>query len=251
MRVSVQLYTLRDQLAEDVRGTLRAIRKMGIEYVELAGFYGESADAWAAHLQEAGVASLQSGLKASGAHIGLGELENNLDQVIADAKTIGFKYVIVPHVGPDVYAEGWAKFGERLAPIGAKLAENDLVLLYHNHDFEFADGDGLAELYGAAPTTALQAEIDAAWVSIGGKEPAAYIQGLAGRVPCVHVKDYNPENTPRWVPAGTGIMPMPAVLAAAEAAGTEFIVIELDESPGSPLDAVEASYEYLKTQGYE
>jgi len=45
-------------------------------------------------------------------------------------------------------------------------------------------------------------------------------------------------------------MPMPSVLAAAESAGTEFIVIELDESPGSPLDAVEASYEYLKTQGY-
>jgi sugar phosphate isomerase/epimerase len=249
MRVSVQLYTLRDQLAADLRGTLKAVRNLGIEYVELAGFYDQTASTWAAYLQEAGVASLESGLKASGAHIGLDQLEGDLDKVIQDVKTIDFKYVIVPYIGADAYADGWANFGRRLRPIGEKLAAEGLTLLYHNHDFEFANGDGLAELYGSVPDEFLKAEIDAAWVSIGGQDPVQYVTDLKGRVPLVHVKDYNPANTPRWTPCGQGVMPMPELLTASEAAGAEFVVIELDESPGDPLEAVAASYEYLKSQG--
>jgi sugar phosphate isomerase/epimerase len=242
MRVSVQLYTLRDQLAQDIPGTLKAIQGFGIEYVELAGFYDQTASTWATYLQEAG-------LKASGAHMGLDLLEADLDQVIQDVKTLGFKYVIVPYIGADAYADGWASFGQRLRPIGEKLAAAGLTLLYHNHDFEFANGDGLGELYGSVPDEFLKAEIDAAWVSIGGQDPVQYVTNLKGRVPLVHVKDYNPANTPRWTPCGQGVMPMPELVAAAEAAGAEFVVIELDESPGDPIAAVGASYEYLKSLG--
>lgn len=238
MKLSVQLYTLRDPLGDDFEGTLAAVKEIGLDYVELAGDQGHSAQEWRATLDKLG-------LTASGAHIGVSLLEEDLDKVIADAKTIGFKYVIVPWVGEDDYSAGWAAFGQRLEPLGKKLAEAGLVLCYHNHDFEYKNGDGMTELYGSVAPSVLQAEIDAAWVKIGGYDPVATVTGLKGRMPLVHLKDYDPDKTPRWVPAGSGVMPMPELIAAAKEAGAEFGVIELDESPGAPLDAVRESFGYL------
>jgi sugar phosphate isomerase/epimerase len=241
MRATVQLYTLRDALEADWKGTLAAVREIGLEYVELAGFYGQTAADWKSALDELG-------LKASGAHIGVEALENDFDATVADAKTLGMKFIIIPWVDASKVG-GWAAFGEKLNVIGAKLAAEGLSLAYHNHDFEYANGDGLAELYGAAAPENLVAEIDAAWVKIGGHDPIAVIGSLAGRVPLVHGKDFDLSKTPRWTPAGEGTMDLPGVFAAAEAAGTEFIAIELDESPGAPIDAVRASYAYFKTLG--
>ncbi|CAN5383042.1 sugar phosphate isomerase/epimerase [soil metagenome] len=238
MKLSVQLYTLRDPLGDDFEGTLSAVKEIGLEYVELAGDLGRSAQEWRETLD-------RLGLKASGAHIGLALLDEDLDKVIADAKTIGFKYVIVPWVGTEDYNGGWTAFGKRLAPLGEKLAAAGLALCYHNHDFEYKNGDGMTELYASVPPSVLQAEIDAAWVKIGGYDPIATVSALKGRLPLVHLKDFDPDKTPRWVPAGAGVMPMVELIAAAKEAGAEFGVIELDESPGAPLDAVKASFEYL------
>ncbi|RYG35944.1 sugar phosphate isomerase/epimerase, partial [bacterium] len=185
------------------------------------------------------------GLTASGAHIGLNLLEEDLEKVASDAKTIGFKFVIVPWIGEDAYAEGWAAFGKRLEPLGKKLAEEGLTLCYHNHDFEYKSGDGMSELYGSTDPEALKAEIDAAWVKIGGYDPVETVRALGDRVAVVHLKDFDPEKTPRWTPAGYGVMPLVELIAAANESGVEFGVIELDESPGDPLDAVRESYAYL------
>ena len=242
MRLTVQLFTLRDPLSSDWKGTLAALRQIGLEYVELAGDYGKSAAEWRETLDELG-------LKASGAHIGLDKLEGDLDSVIADAKTLGMDYIIVPWISAEEYKDGWTAFGKRLQPIGEKIHDAGLTLCYHNHDFEYANGDGLAELYAATTHEALKAEIDAAWVSLGGQDPETVINGMAGRVPLVHGKDYDKSKSPQWTPAGQGSMDLAKVVAAAEAAGVEFIAIELDESPGAPLDAVAESYAYYSGMG--
>jgi len=242
MRLTVQLYTLRDPLTADWKGTLAAVREIGLEYVELAGDYGKSAAEWRETLDELG-------LKASGAHVGLDKLESDLDGAIADAKTLGMDYIIVPWISENEYKDGWEAFGKRLQPIGERVAAAGLTLCYHNHDFEYANGDGLAELYAATTHDALKAEIDAAWVTIGGKDAETVINSLAGRVPLVHGKDFDKSKTPQWTPAGQGTMDLPKVVAAAEAAGAEFIAIELDESPGAPLDAVRESFAYYQGLG--
>jgi sugar phosphate isomerase/epimerase len=242
MRLTLQLYTVRDHLSQDLKGTLAKIKDIGLEYVEIAGDYGQSATEWRLILDELGLA-------ASGSHIGVDALEADLDKVISDAKTIGYSFIIVPWVGADRYQDGWAAFGKTLEAFGEKLKAEGLTLAYHNHDFEFANGDGLAELYGATDPALVQAEIDVAWVALGGHDPAQRITELSGRVPLVHLKDFDKSKTPQWTPAGQGTIDYDAVLAAAEAAGVQFGGIELDESPGDPLDAVAASFEFLKSKG--
>jgi sugar phosphate isomerase/epimerase len=241
MRLSLQLYTLRDALSVDVLDTLTQVKGIGLEYVELAGTYGRSGPEWRTMLDSAG-------LKASGAHVGLDLIEGDLDAVIADAKAIGYRYVIVPWVNKDNYAGAWDKFAESLVPVGDKLKEAGLQLAYHNHAFEFED-DGLDKFYAAAPKETLVAELDLAWIQIGGADPAAYIEKMAGRVPLVHLKDYDPAQTPQWRPAGQGIVDWDGVLTACANANVEFGCIELDESPGEPIDAVRASVEYFQGRG--
>ncbi len=246
MRLSIQLYTLRDQLSQDVPGTLKALKDAGLEYVEMAGDYGKSAAEWKTILDELG-------LKLSGSHIGIDQFENNFDQVIADAKTLDNKFLIVPWIGSDRYANGWAAFGKQLDEIGAKVKAAGLTLCYHNHAFEFesvVDGKhGLTELYDNASADNLKAEIDCAWVQIGKADPADYVLSLKGRVPLVHLKDFDPTKTPQWTPAGEGTVDYAKLIPACEAAGVEFACVELDESPGEPMDAVKKSIAFLQSKG--
>ncbi|AIE84795.1 sugar phosphate isomerase/epimerase family protein [Fimbriimonas ginsengisoli] len=241
MRLSVQLYTLRDALSQDLPGTLAKVREIGLEYVELAGTYDRSADEWKALLAK-------NGLTASGSHIGIDALSSDLDAVIADAKTIGFKYVILPWIGNDVYADGWEKVAKRLEPIGRKLKEAGLTLAYHNHAFEFENG-GLDTFYTSADADLVKAQLDLAWVQIGGADPAAYIRKYAGRVPLVHLKDFDPALTPQWRPAGEGKVDWDGVLAACQEVGVEFGSLELDESPIDPIEAVRKSFDYFHAKG--
>ena len=240
MRLSVQLYTLRDALAMDIRGTLSQVADMGIEYVEIAGLGSATVEEWAEILGDLG-------LKASGSHIMPDVVENDFDAVLHQAKTLNFKYVVVPWAGEAQYGAGWDLFGQRLNAIGEKLSQEGLELLYHNHDFEFKGTDNLKVLYANADPANLGAEVDVAWVQLGGHEPAAYVTELGDRVKILHLKDYNAENTPRWTPAGQGTVDLAGVVAAAPRA--EFGIIELDESPIDPIEAVRQSAEYLKGLG--
>ncbi len=245
MRLSVQLYTVRDALAEDYVGTLRKLKAIGLEYVEGAGSYGGGTP-------EEGKAILDDlGLKASGSHVGLDRLQHHLDEVIAEHKTMGIPFVIVPYL-VEADRHDYTKLAGILTPIATKIKEHGLTLCYHNHDFEFQrfnDETGLEILYSKTNPNLVQAELDLAWVAIAGADPVATMETYANRLPLVHLKDYDPNTTPRWRPAGEGVMDWDACLAAANDAGVQYGVIELDESPGDPIDAVRKSFEFFYGKG--
>jgi sugar phosphate isomerase/epimerase len=87
--IGLQLYTVRDEMAKDYRGTIRQVAAIGYAGVELAGPNVLEA----AELRDL-LAELN--LRPCGAHIGLGEFESNLDAVIAYHRAIGNPYLGVP-----------------------------------------------------------------------------------------------------------------------------------------------------------
>jgi sugar phosphate isomerase/epimerase len=157
-----------------------------------------------------------------------------------------------------------------------KFQKAGIQLLYHNHDFEFVKLGGeyaLDALYKAIPMPYLATEIDTCWVRVAGVDPAAYLRRYAGRSPVVHLKDFTSgtaaagkplyaliDNEGRdgtvdvvdksafdFRPLGMGQMDIPAVLKAAEDAGTEWVVVEQDRSTERPsLDAIRLSRESPK-----
>jgi sugar phosphate isomerase/epimerase len=241
MRLTVQLYTLRDQLTEDLEGTLGKVKAIGLEYVELAGAYDRTVNEWKSILDSLG-------LKVSGSHVSLDFIEADLDAVIKDNLALENPYIIVPWVDKDKFAGKWDAFGKQLEVYGQKVKEAGLELAYHNHDFEFV-GDGLSALYASSDPELVKAELDLAWISIAGQDPAAWIQKLSNRVPLLHLKDYDPTKDPQWTPAGQGTMDYDAIIAAANAAGVSFGGIELDVSPIDPIEAVKQSFEFLSSKG--
>ena len=186
--VGLQLYTVRDEMAKSVPETLKAVKEMGYDYVEPAGLFGYSYADFKAELDKAG-------LKAICAHVPFVELKGDTEKVIEGYKSIGCECVAVPYLG-EGERPGDKDFDKVLADIdriGAVCESKGVILVYHNHDFEFVKMEngmyGLDYMYATVPANHLQTELDTCWVKVGGEDPAAYIRKYAGRCPVVHLKD--------------------------------------------------------------
>lgn len=248
MRLSVQLYTLRDDLAGDLRGTLQGVKEAGLDYVELAGMYGKTAQEWRTMLDDLG-------LKASGSHVGLDDFENDEAKAIADAKLFGQPFVVVPYSPPATFAQDWPKLKERMKAVAPAIKASGMSLLYHNHDFEIAEGPNgktfLENLFDGLDPEAVGSELDIAWVKIGGKDPVEFMRTLGPYVKLLHLKDYATTGGERkWVPCGQGEVDFDAVLPLAKEMDVAFGAIELDESKDMPpMEAVRQSVAYFKGKG--
>ena len=248
--ISLQLYTVRDHTNTDMLGALRRIAKIGYEGVELAGYGNASRDDVISTLQE-------TGLKVTGAHVGLEALQNDFKTVVSDSRALGNTFVIVPFLSEQYRGsrEGWQETGELLDGIGRMLRNEGLTLCYHNHDFEVKEkyGEGaeadcaLDVLYQTASPENLKAEIDCYWLEKGGKDAAAYIRKLAGRVPLVHLKDMGTDGSFKEV--GEGSLSFPNIFNAAEEGDVQAYVVEQDVCPGDPFDSVKISLENLRDMG--
>ena len=113
--VALQLYTVRDMMQKDVPETLRAVKAIGYDYVEPAGLFGMSADAFRKALDDAG-------LTAVCAHVPLAEMSADTEKFISVYKTIGCKYVAVPYL-PEEQRYGTPAFEATLAEI-ARIADD-------------------------------------------------------------------------------------------------------------------------------
>lgn len=267
--VGLQLYSVRDDMAKDFKGTLQQVKAMGYEGVEFAGLYGHApADikAWCAEI----------GLNPISAHVPLAEMLEDIDKVIADYKTIGCQYVVVPYVTEERRPGGekFMQMIEEIRTIGQKVKEAGMVLLYHNHDFEFAKTEsgefGLDYLYANVSADLLQTELDECWVKYAGQDPVAYLEKYSGRSPVVHLKDYYASGEQKedpyaliglnegekkenkafeFRPLGYGVQDVPALVKAAKAAGSQWLIVEQDQpSLGkSALECVAMSMETMKT----
>lgn len=267
--VGLQLYSVRDDMGKDFKGTLQKVKEMGYDGVEFAGLFGHApADikAWCTEV----------GLNPISAHVPLAEMLEDIDKVIADYKAIGCEYIVVPYVTEERRPGGklFNQMIEEIRVIGQKVKEAGLTLLYHNHDFEFAKIEtgefGLDYLYANVPAELLQTELDQCWVKYAGQDPVAYLQKYSGRSPVVHLKDYyasgeqkedpyaliglnedeKKENTAfEFRPLGYGVQDIPAIIKASEAAGSKWLIVEQDQpSMGkTPLECAAMSIEYLQS----
>ena len=267
--IAVQVYSVRDDAAKDLRGTLEKIKAMGYDGVEFAGLYGYAPEDIRAMCDEVGLLPVS-------AHVPYVDMVADAQGVLSQYATIGCKYVAVPYLMPEHRPDG-GHFDEVIAnvrKIGEVAHSLGITLLYHNHDFEFIKLDGkyaLDILYDSVPADYLQTELDTCWVNVGGEEPASYIRKYTGRSPVVHLKDFYGEKSEdmyeligienkapkrpgnfEFRPVGSGIQNFPAIIDAAKDAGARWLVVEQDSATMglTPMQSIEKSREYLRSIGY-
>ena len=243
LKLGLQLYTLRDLLEQDFKGTLAKVAELGYQGVEFHHFYGYSAEEVKSLLDELG-------LEMVGTHVQYDSLINDFDQVVSYHKAIGNRNIIVPHLSEEQRSD-WSSVFANLKEISNNLKQHDMVLLYHNHDFELTEKinekTALDTLFSTLPEEVL-AELDTCWIHYAGYDPAQYIAAYEGRLPIVHWKDLkrNPDGSPLTVELGQGEVDVAAVGYAADKAGVEWIVVEQDLCTNPPLQSIETSLNWIK-----
>lgn len=240
--LSIQLYTLRDQLAADRDATLAALSTMGLDEVEPFGI--EHFD-WLPEALEA------NGLKAGSAHA---DLIGATDAVLAAAKALGVHTVFQPFWPPEKWQEeaGIRELADALNGLADRAAEAGISIGYHNHDFEFlapeVNGVGAYEFFVSLLDPRIVLEIDSYWASAGGRDVPALLASLGDRVTHLHIKD-GPLAPSRSgaanVVLGTGSMDLAPIL---DATADRVWVLEFDYAVVDPIDEVRQSVEYLKAR---
>ncbi len=247
--VAVQLYTLRDLIARDFLGTCRSVAKMGYKGVELVDTRTILS---AANLKKEMAAM---GLAMAGAHVGIEQLEANLDAVAAYYGEAGVSHLVCPYM-PDTRrktAEDWKKQANILASIGSKLNAQGFTFCYHNHDFEFQNlggSKGLDIMLSSADAKDLGFELDVYWVKFAGENPVTIMHKLSGRLPLLHCKDMAAGPERKFSPVGSGILDWKGIFQAAPKVGVKWYIVEQDNCYDlPPLEAVRSSLENLKKMG--
>ena len=266
--VALQLYSVRKDAAANLYETLKEIKRMGYEGVEFAGLYDHTPE-------EVRDMCADIGLIPISAHVPYRDMIADPEGVLSVYAAVGCKYVVVPYLINEDRpgTEGFPEVVKNIAMIGEVANKLGMTLLYHNHDFEFLKLNGkyaLDVLYEEVSAQLLQTELDMCWVNVGGENPVDYLLKYSGRSPVVHLKDFDGEKSDdmyeligidnkvvkrpsnfEFRPVGYGKQDFPAILRAAEKAGSSWVVVEQDNPSMelTPMECAEKSRVYLKSIG--
>ncbi|GAB5080816.1 sugar phosphate isomerase/epimerase family protein [Arthrobacter sp. AD-310] len=243
MSYSLQLYTLRNAIAEDLPGTIRKVADIGFTQVEPYNFVATA--------KELGDALRANGLTAPSGHAPL--LSQDQDEIFAAAKELGITTVIEPYIpaGQWKNADDIKATAAKLNAAAKKGAEYGIRVGYHNHQWELEssiEGRTALEYFTDLLDPEVVLEVDTYWVAVGGQDPVDLLTRLGGRVKLIHIKD-GPltTDTKAQQPAGQGQLPVIDVIAAA--ASLETGVVEFDDYAGDIFEGISQSLSFLNASG--
>jgi sugar phosphate isomerase/epimerase len=250
-RTGVVSYTYRNSFKDDVPGTLDKIKALGLTNIEFSNLFGKTAKELRDLLDERGMICTSFG-------VGYADLENKLDEVASNAKTLGAKYVRVawvPHDAPFTLQDAQKTVAD-FNRVGKALKEKGLTFCYHNHGYEFQphqNGTLFDYIVQNTNPEHVSFEMDILWVAHPGHDPVRLLQKYPDRFKLMHLKDLKKGvkgdlsgKTPveNDVALGTGSIDLPAILKAAQKTSIEYFYIE-DESPTVDVQ-VPQSIRYLR-----
>ena len=258
--IALQLYSVRYDLEADFYGTLKKVKEMGYDGVELSGLGDRDPLEVKVMLEELGLAITSS-------HAPVDELMR--DGEFERYALLGCKYVVM---GMRFHGdeEETANYIEIIRTLSEKAHAAGITLQYHNHDFEFMTYKGkyiLDTLYEEIPADRLLAQIDTCWVKFAGIDPCEYMKQYKGRTPLLHLKDFiggkgeddpydligqtevkNRRTSFKFVPVGQGCQDIPAILDTAKKTDVQWVIVEQDKSEDRPaLESVKMSLDYLRS----
>ncbi len=245
-KIGLQMYTVRESAHADFLGTLREIASIGYQGIETAGILGGLSPAELKSVLD------DLGLTLFGGHVSLAALESGVEALSADYAAMGAKYLALAWLAPDLRnAAGYARAGRALSSASATAKRYGLTLLYHNHDFELEEVDGQLGLDHllAAVGPDVKLELDLGWIVRAGADPVDYVSRFNRRAPLVHIKDVTAD-LQDFAVIGEGCVDFGAVMAAGDAVGVDWFVVEQDRTPRGELVSVRSSYENLVARGW-
>lgn len=248
MIIGAQFYTLRNfcKTLDDFSETLKKVADIGYTSVQISGTCAYEPE-WLRDQLKA------NGLKCAVTHIPGDKLKADPVKVAHDHDIFDCDYVGLGYYNFAAEDATTEKFTEEYLPVAKAIHSAGKYFMYHNHDAEFKWENGktiLANLAEKFSPELMGFTLDTFWVQAGGGDPAAWIDELSGRVPCIHLKDYSYGR--KMAVIGEGNINFDRVFKSAEKAGTKYMLVEQDECYGEdPFDCLARSYKYLSSLGFK
>jgi sugar phosphate isomerase/epimerase len=277
MKAGIQLFSLRNRMAEDPVAAIRTVVKEGYRYLEAAN-HNAAQDSGVGFGISAG--DLRKLLEDTGARLVSAHVspldDHTLAPVLEYYREAGAEYLVVPAWFYDNHDDA-LKSAETLNKIGESCSRAGISLLYHNHfhEFQIFAGETVFEtLMKNTDPDLVGFELDTYWAMRGGKDPAALLRRCGKRVRLIHQKDYPAEYRDRinlidvvnekgarmdmtymmgiidkntFTEIGAGIMNIQEIITVGnEVCQTAYIILEQDFSSRDELESIRVSMDNLK-----
>ena len=246
----IQLYTLRDVIPGDPKGTLQQVAGFGFTQIE--GYeHNEQGIYWNMPHTDFKKYLDGIGLRMVSSHC---DIYNDFEKKVGQAAEVGLDYLICPWVGPQKSMDDWKKVTDKFNECGEICKNGGIRFAYHNHAYSFKPFTGMIPhdfIMDNTDPELVDHEMDIYWVVTGGADPAEYLTKYSNRFRLCHVKDRMKSATPEDREAscnlGTGSIDYPKILKVAADNGMKYFIMEQERYDGStPLKSAEVGANYLK-----
>ena len=243
--VSLELFSVRNELQKDLMGTVRAVAAMGYDGVEFFSPYY----AWTPeYAKEVRKLLDDLGIKCFSTHNGPNAFDpENWQKSIDLNRTLGSTMVIMASAGRVTTLDGWKGVAEKLTAASDKFRSAGISAGFHNHQTEFRPLEGTKPIELLARNTPKEVvlQLDVGTCVETGNDPAAWIKANPGRLRSIHLKEWSKEEGKGYrVLFGEGSAPWKAIFAAAESVGgVEHYHIEQEGSDYPPLESAKRCLE--------
>jgi sugar phosphate isomerase/epimerase len=255
--IGLQMYTFRNELDKDFKGTLEKISGSGFKGMESA-FLPDNVT-----IAEAGKLFREYGLSIFAAHVELPVDEAARDEILEISEAYACKRMIW-HGWPEdnryKTETGTRELSEIYQQANEFARSNGLHFGIHNHWWEYEKQDSGRypyEIMLEELDEEIFFEIDTYWVTVAGHDPAEIIRKFGKRAPLIHIKDgpaiysesLDADEPDPMVSLGTGVIDIPAISSAGQHT-VEWMIVELDVVKGDVFKAVQDSYDFLVSNNY-
>lgn len=239
--IGLELYSVRNELAKDLPGTLQAVAKMGYQVVE---FFAPYFDWTADYARRVRKILDDSGIRCNSTHNNTPSFTTGGLKKAAELNQIlGAKFIVMASAGRVNGLDGWKQLADTLTRVSETLRPLGLRSGYHNHQLEFTPigGKRPIEVIAANTPKDFMLQLDVGTCVEVGSNPVSWIEANPGRINSMHLKDWaSGEGKGYGVLFGEGDVPWKAVLDAAErVGGVEYYLIEQEGSRFPALETAE------------
>lgn len=238
--ISLQLYTVREELTKDFEGTLTRVAQMGYQGIETyQNYFG--------NLESAAFSELlkKLGLRISGSHANKKLLTEMCDEIIKYNHDIGNRHLICSFAEYE-NEEEFHRAAEFFNTIGKKCQALGMMFSYHNHAQEFKEFSGkygMDILLEETDPAFMGLELDVYWATKAGADPILFQRKWKDRSLLLHCKDMADDEEQSFAAVGEGILDFKAIIP--EASKAEWLVVEQDRCDDS-MRCAKASYQNLR-----
>ncbi len=279
--LGIQLFSLRDLLAEDPTKTLEMVGKIGYKHVETFGVDAAAGSYWNLPIAELKKILADNGLKTHSGHYDMSKYlsrtqsdKENIEKYIEIAHELGQSYIVAPVTPMDdlnnLKVEDYQYAAEQLNKAGEMAKKAGIKVGYHNHFWEFRSfgngTKGLDILLAFTQPDLVDFELDLFWIEKAGYTPQSYFEKYPGRFTMWHIKDMDKQFTKpvvgeaydkagfmdiikeiKYTEVGTGAIDFINIANYADKSGLKYAFVEQDDIYiPNKFESIKKSYDYVQ-----